>query len=116
MFVKVTDSTESVDDTVEIPVESEGFILMSTLIAQFPSACGLKFKNESSWRGLRVVEDKIYPAGEDKWNENTVYVVTFPKGNLFFFIARFFFLKVCIHFFGCREINFHYQFFFHFEN
>ena len=83
MFVKVADSAEvSVEDSVEIPVEPEGHMLMSTLIAQFPGACGLKFKTESaSWRGLRVAEDKLFPAGEDAWNEKTVYVVTFPKGK-----------------------------------
>ncbi len=99
MFVKVADSTDvSVEDSVEIPVESEGFILMSTLIAQFPGACGLKFKTEqSSWRGLRVVDDKLYPAGDDTWSEKTVYVVTFPKGSAlhlheleaFFFVCLF---------------------------
>lgn len=55
LFVKVTDSAESTDDSVEIPVEPQGHILMSTLIAQFPGACGLKFKTESSsWRGFVI--------------------------------------------------------------
>ena len=98
MFVKVADSADvSVEDSVEIPVESEGFILMSTLIAQFPGACGLKFKTEqSSWRGLRVVDDKLYPAGDESWNEKTVYVVTFPKGSAFCtsFLLRFLKLKI----------------------
>ena len=50
MFVKVVDSLET--ECIELPVEPEGHILMSTLIAQFPGACGLKFKMEnSSWRG-----------------------------------------------------------------
>lgn len=50
-FVKVAES-DNPDDSVEIPVEPQGHILMSTLTAQFPGACGLKFKTEqSSWRG-----------------------------------------------------------------
>ncbi len=52
LFVKVSE-TENPEESVEIPVESLGHILMSTLTAQFPGACGLKFKTEqSSWRGL----------------------------------------------------------------
>jgi hypothetical protein len=50
LFVKVSDSEN--DESVEIPVEPQGFILMTTLTAQFPGACGLKFKTEQfSWRG-----------------------------------------------------------------
>lgn len=82
MFVKVTENAENVDEAVEIPVEPEGHILMSTLIAQFPGACGLKFKTEqSAWRGVRVVDEKLLPAGDDAWSEGLVYVVTFPKGK-----------------------------------
>ena len=50
LFVKVSDSEN--DESVEIPVEPQGHILMSTLTTQFPGACGLKFKTEQfSWRG-----------------------------------------------------------------
>jgi hypothetical protein len=31
---------------------------------------------------VRVVDDKIYPPGEDKWDEENVYHVTYPKGTL----------------------------------
>ena len=51
LFVKVSEN-ENQDDTVEIPVEAQGYILMTTLTAQFPGACGLKFKTEqATWRG-----------------------------------------------------------------
>lgn len=81
-FIKVAESAESMDDSMEIPVEPEGHIPMSTLIAQFSGACGLKFKTErSSWRGVRVVDDKLLPTGDDTWNENIVYVVTYPKSK-----------------------------------
>jgi hypothetical protein len=50
MFVKVAES--ETDEAIEIPVESQGHLLMSTLSAQFPCACGLKFKTEQGlWRG-----------------------------------------------------------------
>lgn len=83
MFVKVSDNSEAnLEDCIELPVEPEGHILMSTLIAQFPGACGLKFKkDQSSWRGVRVVEGKINPPGDDKWDENIIYHVTYPKDS-----------------------------------
>ena len=31
-------------DCIEIPVEDDGTLYMSTLAAQFPGACGLKFR------------------------------------------------------------------------
>lgn len=59
LFVKVSDSSENSttdEEVIELPVEPEGYILMSTLIAQFPGACGLKFKTEqSSWRGYNLL-------------------------------------------------------------
>ena len=50
IFAKVAEAEG--DEPIEIPVEPQGYILMSTLTAQFPGACGLKFKSEQfSWRG-----------------------------------------------------------------
>ena len=51
LFIKVAEN-ENDEETIELPVEPQGYLLMSTLIAQFPGACGLKFKTENfSWRG-----------------------------------------------------------------
>jgi TAR DNA-binding protein 43 len=99
MFAKVSESEN--DEIIEIPIEPPGYILMSTLTAQFPGACGLKFKTtEQLWRGyvnrlldirlkinakklylfrVRVVDDKLYPP-DDKWDSN-VYIITYPKGS-----------------------------------
>lgn len=55
LFVKVAEC-EAPEETIEIPVESQGFILMSTLSAQFPGACGLKIKTgQNSWRGYSFI-------------------------------------------------------------
>lgn len=35
---------EEFDDAVELPVESDGTLLLSTLSAQFPGATGLKYR------------------------------------------------------------------------
>ncbi|RNA30095.1 TAR DNA-binding 43 isoform X2, partial [Brachionus plicatilis] len=81
MFVKVAEY-EAPEETIEIPVESQGYIIMSTLTAQFPGACGLKLKTgQTSWRGVRLVEDKIYPPGDDQWDNKTTYIVTYPKDS-----------------------------------
>jgi len=113
LFVKVADAENA--ESIEIPVEPKGFILMSTLKAQFSGACGLKFKTEQFiWRGyyffsifkfelfrfkkinysVRVVENnktyKLYPPG-DEWNLNAVYIVTYPKGDLFFYCLLYLF-------------------------
>lgn len=103
LFIKVAEN-ENDEESIELPIEPQGYLLMSTLIAQFPGACGLKFKTENfSWRGydeekynelewtrwlnlvifrIRVVEDKLYPPDE-KWDTN-VYNVTYPKGMSYF--------------------------------
>ncbi len=50
MFIRVAESES--DEVIEIPLESQGYLLMSTLTAQYPAACGLKFKtDQASWRG-----------------------------------------------------------------
>jgi hypothetical protein len=55
LFIKVAEN-ENDEETIELPVEPQGYLLMSTLIAQFPGACGLKFKTENfSWRGYVLV-------------------------------------------------------------
>jgi hypothetical protein len=52
-FVKIAEAEG--EETVELPVESKGYILISTVTAQFPGACGLKYKTEqSSWRGFAL--------------------------------------------------------------
>lgn len=83
IFIKVKDSPDSQEDSIEIPVETEGFILKSTLTSMFPGSCGLKFKtDEGSWRSVRVLNNNFYPAG-DKWNDKITYVANFPKGIYF---------------------------------
>ena len=50
LFIKVAENEN--EESIELPIEPQGHLLMSTLIAQFPGACGLKFKTEQfSWRG-----------------------------------------------------------------
>ncbi|VDM21374.1 unnamed protein product [Hydatigera taeniaeformis] len=65
---------------VEIPLEDDKTLLLSTLAAQFPRATGLKYTSESGcMRGVRYSDGRIYPP-PDGW-QNRVYkiVVSYAK-------------------------------------
>ena len=67
-------------DSIEIPSEDDGSLLLTTLAAQFPGACGLKYKSESgTYRGIRFADGVMYPP-DDQWG-NYHYVVVFPKSK-----------------------------------
>ena len=57
-------------------------VLLSTLSAQFPRACGLKFRNPESraWRGVRLAEGKLFQPVDTGW-ASTVFVCVTPKGG-----------------------------------
>ena len=77
---------EEEDEPIELPSEEDGTLLLTTLAAQFPGACGLKFRNPDTraWRGVRLSEGRLYPpgAGGDAgaWGAH-VYVSVLPKGE-----------------------------------
>jgi hypothetical protein len=54
LYIKVAEN-ENDQETIELPIEPQGYLLMSTLNAQFPGACGLNCKTEFSWRGYKFV-------------------------------------------------------------
>ncbi|XP_033107642.1 TAR DNA-binding protein 43-like isoform X2 [Anneissia japonica] len=70
---------ENDPEPMELPVETDGTILLSTLHAQYPGATGLKYRNPDSgaMRGLRVVENAIQPPDE-VWHDY-LYVAAYPK-------------------------------------
>ncbi|CAE1262164.1 TARDBP [Acanthosepion pharaonis] len=59
----------------------DGTLLLSTLSAQFPGACGLKYRNESTCaiRGIRLNDGHLFPP-EDGWLDR-VYNIVFSKDN-----------------------------------
>uniref|UniRef100_A0A8C2M9E5 TAR DNA-binding protein 43 n=1 Tax=Cricetulus griseus TaxID=10029 RepID=A0A8C2M9E5_CRIGR len=69
------------DEPIEIPLEDDGTVLLSTVTAQFPGACGLRYRNLVSqcMRGIRLVEGILH-APDAGWG-NLVYVVNYPKDN-----------------------------------
>lgn len=70
------------DDPIELPVEDDNTLLLSTLQGQFPGATGMKYRNPESKaiRGIRLNESKLHPPGGGGWNGHIFYCV-FPKGK-----------------------------------
>uniref|UniRef100_A0A8P0T7B2 TAR DNA-binding protein 43 n=8 Tax=Boreoeutheria TaxID=1437010 RepID=A0A8P0T7B2_CANLF len=78
-YIRVTEDEN--DEPIEIPSEDDGTVLLSTVTAQFPGACGLRYRNPVSqcMRGVRLVEGILH-APDAGWG-NLVYVVNYPKDN-----------------------------------
>lgn len=72
------------EEPIELPSEEDGTLLLSTLAAQYPGTCGLKYRNPDSqtMRGVRLVEGRLHPPDEG-WGNNVYYCV-FPKGKFAF--------------------------------
>ena len=79
-------SEEEGDEPMEIPLEGDGSLSLSTLAAQFPGACGLKYRHPETraLRGVRLSEERLLPPDEG-WNY--VFICNFPKGSSFFSVA-----------------------------
>ena len=83
-YIAVID--EDGEQPIELPVESDGTLLLSTLVAQFPSACGLKYRNPetNSVRGIRLTDGRLCPPDGD-WGEH-IYITVYPKGRMLGFV------------------------------
>ncbi|KAK7878597.1 hypothetical protein WMY93_030433 [Mugilogobius chulae] len=79
MYIRVAEDEN--EEPMEIPSEDDGTVLLSSVAAQFPGACGLRYRNPESqcMRGVRLVEGVLH-APESVWG-NLVYVVNYPKDN-----------------------------------
>ena len=77
--IRVTEDEN--DEPTETPSEGDRTVLLSTVTAQFPGACGLRYRNPVSqcMRGVRLVEGILH-APDAGWG-NLVYVVNYPKGS-----------------------------------
>ncbi|KAL5015406.1 hypothetical protein ScPMuIL_009676 [Solemya velum] len=78
-YIQVAEDED--DEPMEVPSEDDGTLLLSTLSAQFPGACGLKYRNpeSGSMRGIRLSDGRLYPP-DGEWSSR-IYVVVFPKEN-----------------------------------
>ena len=57
-------------------------MLLSTLSAQFPRSCGLKFRapESRSWRGVRLAEGKLFQPPDTGW-ASIVFVCVTPRAQ-----------------------------------
>lgn len=78
-YIKVV--AEDGDEPLELPTEEDGTILLTTLSAQFPGSCGLKYRNPDTgtMRGIRLSDGRLYPPDND-WGKQIFYCV-FPKAE-----------------------------------
>lgn len=76
-YVRV--SEDAGEEPIELPVEEDNTLLLSTAAAQFPGVSGLKFAIESYFRGVKLCEGRLYPP-DGYWGK-TIYYCVFPKGN-----------------------------------
>lgn len=77
------------EEEIEVPLEDDGTLLLTTLQSCFNKATGLKFRNPSSgcYRAVKLTkladaELKFHPPGlgDDGWDcENITYLCVFPK-------------------------------------
>ncbi|VDQ07384.1 unnamed protein product [Trichobilharzia regenti] len=77
-YVKICESED--DSPIEVPLEDDDTLLLSTLTAQFPDCTGLKYKSGDTgcYRGVRLVDDRLYPPADGHWHGNT-FCCVFPK-------------------------------------
>ncbi|KAK7915983.1 hypothetical protein WMY93_011744 [Mugilogobius chulae] len=93
VYIRVAE--EENEEPMEIPSEDDGTVLLSTVAAQFPGACGLRFRSPVSqcMRGVRLVEGSCTRPKTDgeissTWStirkaqvENHEWLGTPPKGR-----------------------------------
>lgn len=82
-FVQVSETNDSEAEIVDLPLEKDGTLLLSTLHAQYPDACGLKYvaPDNGRTRALRLADEKLYPPSEEGWGD-VVYFCSFNKGKV----------------------------------
>ena len=72
------------DEPLELELEDDGNLRMSTLISQFSGACGLRFRNKDTgaMRGVRLHDDLFLPPnGAEGWPTDVIFNVVYRYTN-----------------------------------
>ena len=78
-YVRVCEDTG--EEPIELPVEEDNTLLLSTVTAQYPGVSGLKFEIENHFRGVKLCEGRLFPPNLDGYWGKTLYYCVFPKGT-----------------------------------
>ncbi|CRK97850.1 CLUMA_CG011225, isoform B [Clunio marinus] len=80
-FIQVAE--EFNEESIELPLEEDGTLLLSTLQGQFPGATGLKYRNpeNKAIRGIRLNESRLHPPNNG-WDSEMIYYCVFPKESV----------------------------------
>jgi len=79
-YVRIGESVDA-DEIVELPTETNGTLLLSTITAQYPDAIGLRFKSDTgSWRGVRVTEN-VLDVPLEGWGDKEYYITVSKAGG-----------------------------------
>ena len=73
------------DEPLELELEDDGNLRMSTLISQFSGACGLRFRNKETgaMRGVRLHKDLFLPPnGAEGWPTDVIFNVVYRYSSL----------------------------------
>merc|ERR1712080_153893 len=78
-YIKVVKDEEA--EVVELPLETDGTLLLSTLQGKCTDAAGLRYRSSSGgWRGIRISGDSLNPP-TGGWGCDMVYQVILKKGS-----------------------------------
>lgn len=67
--------SEAFPTAVEVPLEKDDTLLLSTVVAQYPGAVGVRFRGPTgTWRGLKCDGNLIYSPPQG-WGNTDYYIV-----------------------------------------
>ena len=76
-YISIAENANN-DILIEIPAESNGTLLLSSIAAQYPGAVGLRFKSDTgAWRGCRVEVCVFFLTTHG----GTLFLTLFPMGG-----------------------------------
>uniref|UniRef100_A0A8D8X3F9 TAR DNA-binding protein 43 n=1 Tax=Cacopsylla melanoneura TaxID=428564 RepID=A0A8D8X3F9_9HEMI len=78
-YICVSDN-DNEQNLVDLPLENNDTLYISTLAAQFPGAVGLKYQVNARTRAVKCVDNLLYPP-ENGWGEHVYYCVYGPEAG-----------------------------------
>lgn len=79
-YIKIIVSDVETNEIVELPIENDNTILLSTIQCMVPDATSLGYRNSATnlLRVLRIIDGRVYPE-DNKWVERIYLVISNDK-------------------------------------